>query len=266
MADHGLPGHGAAHPGGERVPGLAGLRHRQAQGEAGERGHRARHVDGHEVRDGEVGGELLHRGDHLVPHDRVLRAVVLELLAQLAGGVQRVVLDDDGAEPEHGVERDDVLGAVRQHDGDRIPRLDPERRKAGGRAIDRLLQVAVRRRAAEELQGRRVRVVVCRRLDDVDEGSGDLREVLRHPLGVAGGPGTGRNERRHVLSLCRVADRTGTPPRVAPTAPPGDAVIAVAARFRTAFARARSGRSRRRPARRRSPRRWAPGSAARRCR
>ena len=39
---------------------------------------------------------------------------------QLARGVDRVDVDDDGAEPQDGERGDDVLRAVRQHDADAI--------------------------------------------------------------------------------------------------------------------------------------------------
>ena len=114
-------------------------------------------------------GNSCTTADDLVPHDRVLRAVVLELLAQLARRVERVVLDDDRAEPQHRVERDDVLRAVRQHDRDGIPCLDAECFQPGGRTLDRGLQIAVRggarrrtaARARPDSRGRRPRR--CRR-------------------------------------------------------------------------------------------------------
>ena len=138
----------------------------------------------------------------LRPDDRVLRAVVLELLAQLARRVERVVLDDDGAEPQDRVERDDVLRAVRQHDRDRVARpARPDRADRRPRGRSRRCSSRYDVVAAEELQGGRVRVVAGGRLDDVDERSGDGLEVVRHPLGVAGDPGARRLVRRHALSL-----------------------------------------------------------------
>ena len=38
--------------------------------------------------------------------------------------VERVVLDGDGAQTQDRVERDDVLGTVREHDGDGIAGTD----------------------------------------------------------------------------------------------------------------------------------------------
>src|SRR5690606_39681776 len=107
-------------------------------------------------RDREAGREALDRRGALAPPDRVLRAVVLELLAPLARRVERVVLDDDRAEAQHGVERDDVLRAVRQHERDGVPLAHALRPQARGRALDRLGELAVARDAAEELERGRV--------------------------------------------------------------------------------------------------------------
>ena len=77
--------------------------------------HGAGQVDRDDVLDAEVGRETPG------PRPRRLSqtigdrgAVVLELVAELAVGVQRVVFDDDGAQPQHRVEGHDVLRAVRQ--------------------------------------------------------------------------------------------------------------------------------------------------------
>ncbi len=67
-----------------------------------------------------------HRAGHLVPADRHPRAAVRELMGELVGRVERVVLDHHRAQPERGVERDHVLGTVRHHQRDAIPPLDSE--------------------------------------------------------------------------------------------------------------------------------------------
>ena len=95
--------------------------------------------------------------------------MVLELLAQLTRRVERVVLDDDGAESQHRVEGHDVLRAVRQHDGHRIAGADAEVPQPRRRAVDRCLQLCVCRLTPEELQRGGIGVVPRRRGDDVDE-------------------------------------------------------------------------------------------------
>ncbi len=192
-----LPGRRARDPLVQGRASFARLRDREGQRDARTERHRLRDVDGDEGRDGEVGGELLDRRDDLGPDDRVLRAVVLELLAQLARRVERIVLDDDGAEPQDRVEGDDVLRAVGQDDRDGIARRDAARLQTGRGALDLLVQLPVRRLAAEELQGGSIRILAGGCLDDVDERARHRLELRRHPLGVAGDPGARRVVRRH---------------------------------------------------------------------
>ena len=90
--------------------------------------------------------------DDLVPGDHDLRPVVLELVAQLARRVERVVLDDDRAEAQDRVERDDVLRAVRHDERDRVALAHPELAQALGGARDLVAQLGVGRLAAEELE------------------------------------------------------------------------------------------------------------------
>ena len=89
----------------------------------------------------------------------MLGAVVLELLAQLARRVERVVLDDDRAQTQDRVERDDVLRAVRQHDRNGVAGLDTEVAEPRGGPMDLLVQRAIGGRPAEELECRCLRVV-----------------------------------------------------------------------------------------------------------
>ena len=90
--------------------------------------------------------------DDLVPGDDDLRAVVLELVAQLARRVERVVLDDDRAEAQDRVERDDVLRAVRHHERDGVALAHAELAQPLGGARDLVAQLGVGRLAAEELE------------------------------------------------------------------------------------------------------------------
>ncbi len=137
---------------GQLRAGVARLRDRQAQRDPGAPRHRLGDVDADDALDLQVGREPVHGVVDLVPHDREARLVVLELVAQLAGGVERVVLDDDRPEPQHRVERDDVLRAVRQHDRDPVAMRHTEAAQALGGAVDLLAQVAVGRGGAEELE------------------------------------------------------------------------------------------------------------------
>ena len=131
-------------------------------------GSSRREIDRHDVALTDVLRKVGHHVVHLVPHDRDACAVVLELMAQLTRRVERVVLDHDRAESQHGVERHDVLGAVREHDRDSVPGRDAESAKTlrGTRDLDAELVIFGLR--AEELQshgravGRRRRCRTCR--------------------------------------------------------------------------------------------------------
>ena len=137
-------------------------------------------------------GVAAHRGDggvRPVQADADRRAAVLQLVAQLGLGVQRVVLHDDGAEAQRGVGGDDVLRAVRQHDRDAVALADAEVPERGGEPVDRVLELAVRHRRAEEGE-RRLRRERGRGVVE-QPGQRDDREVVvgRDALGVARQPG-----------------------------------------------------------------------------
>ena len=85
--------------------------------------------------------------------------VVLELLAQFARGVERVVLDHDCAKAKHRVERDDVLRAVGQHDRDGVAVRDTKLAQTASGTLDLGKKFGVARRATEELERRSIRVV-----------------------------------------------------------------------------------------------------------
>ena len=116
-----VPGAGAGELG---RAGLPGPGDRQSQGQPLRPGHRRRDVDGDDVLD--PGRARRRVAATLSQATATVAAVVAELVGHLGRRVERVVLDDDGAEPEHRVERDDVLGAVRQHDRHPVARADPE--------------------------------------------------------------------------------------------------------------------------------------------
>ena len=136
----------------------------------------------------DVAGELRDRVGDAVPDDRDARAVVLELVPQLGRRVERVVLDDDRAEPQHRVERDDVLRAVRQHERDAVAGAHAEPAQPLGRGGDLLAELAVARLGAEELERGAPSEAVDGVVDHVDEGLGRLVDLGRHPVGVVREP------------------------------------------------------------------------------
>ena len=84
---------------------------------AGSEGHGAGDIDGDDAGDTHRRGKTDDAGRDLVPDDGRCSTVILKLMQQLAVGVERVVLHHDSPDPEHGIEGDHVLGAVREHDG-----------------------------------------------------------------------------------------------------------------------------------------------------
>ena len=84
----------------------------------------------------------------------------LATFSEFARGVDRIDVDDDGAEAQDGERGDDVLRTVRQHDADAIALADAEPPSAVASRSRARLDLAERERRAEE--GRR------RRVGDVD--------------------------------------------------------------------------------------------------
>ena len=100
----------------------------------------------------DVGGEVPDGRRGFVPGDDNAGLVVLELVAEFPGRVQRVVFDDDGAEAQYRVEGDDVLRAVRQDQGNPVAGADAQAAQALGRPVDLLAEFGIAGAAAEELQ------------------------------------------------------------------------------------------------------------------
>ncbi len=119
--------------------------------------------------------------------------MVLEHVAQLARCVERVVFDDDRADAEHRIERDDVLGAVGEEDADAVTRLDSQAAEALCCAFDLFAQLAVGRLLAEELHGGGVARLPDGSFAHFDEGSRrhldlcrDVCLVVLHPRMLVG--------------------------------------------------------------------------------
>ena len=165
LLPRGVPGDGSAQLGAL----LLEAAHRQPQ-----RGpHVPRHglgdVDGDDVLHGDVAGQRAHGLHRLVPHDRDPGPVVLELMAQLGRRVERVVLDGDRPQAHDGVERDDVLRAVGQHEGHPVPAPHPEAAQPLGRPLDLGAQARVLPPRPEELEGGPLGVLGHGALEHVDQ-------------------------------------------------------------------------------------------------
>ncbi len=143
-------------PGGRGRHGRAGRAsrgQREPQRESLEPWQRPGEVDADQgLHRGPLGRPLDGRGRR-VPDDGHPGAVVGQLALQLLRRVQRVVLHHDGAEPEHGVEGDDVLRAVGQDQGHPVACLDTDSRERGRGALHLVVELRVGGGAAEEVEG-----------------------------------------------------------------------------------------------------------------
>ena len=152
VAEQCPPGDRSRRPAGERGALGPEARHRQIEGEPLDRRERAEQVDRHDVVNLDVRREGADCGHRLVPGDHNPRLVVFELVTKLAGGVERVVFDDDGAEAEDRVERHDVLRAVRQDDSHAVTGANTEAAKPLRSSIDLVAELGVGGTSTEEFQ------------------------------------------------------------------------------------------------------------------
>ena len=148
-------------------------------------------VDADDALDPQVGREVGDGVDGLVPDDREPRAVVLELVPQFTCRVERVVLDDDRAEAQRRVERDDVLRAVGQHDRHPVARGHPEPAQAFRSAVDARAELPIRHGRAEELQSGPGAVPRDGRGQHLRQGLGHLVDLGGDAVGVGRQPRAG---------------------------------------------------------------------------
>ena len=128
-----------------------------------------------------------------VPADDDAGAVIGELVGEFILGVERIVLDDDRPEPQHGVKDHDMLGAVRQDDRHPITARNAEILQGGRRNAHAPAKVRKSGLPTEEIKGNQiaerlddhVEHVGQRALRDGDVG-GDVRRVVGKP-GPLGG-------------------------------------------------------------------------------
>ena len=141
-----------------------------------------------DVLHGSAGPDLRHVVVDTVETDHHLGTAIGQLMAQLSLGVERVVFDDHGAEPQRGEESDDVLWAVGQHEGHAIALGHSQSGERRGESVDLPLEFLVRQLRSEEGQ----RDVVREGGGCVVEESrqGERRELVvgRDPDRVAGKP------------------------------------------------------------------------------
>ena len=165
--------------------------HRQPQGQTAGPRQASRQVDGKDSQIPHPGaiegaGGLDEACQGLLPGDDDASAVELDLLADLRGRGQRVVLGDDGADPPCGVGDDHVLGAVGQDDADDVAAPHPQAPQGLGGPGDLLRQPGVGGARPQEVDG-----------DAVGEAAGGVVEHARERLG------DGRNDPGHAGRVVR---------------------------------------------------------------
>ncbi len=116
------------------------------------------------------------------------RAAVGELVLQLRGRVERVVLDDHRTELEHGEEGDDGLRAVGQDQGHPVALAYAQVVQRAREPVDRRHEGLIRHRPAQKREGLAPREVVGRVVEQLGQGHvgdvhalGDTRRVPPHP-------------------------------------------------------------------------------------
>ena len=188
----------------------AGLGNRKPQQEALDQGKGRHEVHTDNRLHRGLAGDLLHDGHGLVPHDRDAGSVVGQLVLQLTRGVERVVLHDDRAEPQDGIEGHHVLRAVGQRERHPVPSLDTQPPKRLRRALHLLAQLGVGGRAAVEVQRHQRSESLHRVLEHVEQGLVRHIHGRRNPRSIAAQP---RSIGRHSH---RLPDRGGSPARPSP--------------------------------------------------
>ena len=164
----------------------AGSGHRQPQGQAAAQRkmtgqiHRV-HAQAPQARRLQ-GAHRRHKTlEGLLPGDDDAPAVDVELLAQLGGGRQRVVLGHDRPDAPGRVGHDHVLRTVGKNDPDDVPAPDPQAPQGlrGPRHLG--LQLGVGRRGAQEVQGHPVREVPGGVAQHARQGLAHRRDRGGHP-------------------------------------------------------------------------------------
>jgi hypothetical protein len=131
--------------------------------------------------------------------------VIGELVGQLVRGVQRIVLDGDRAEAQHGVERDHVLRAVRQDQRHPVAGAHPDRPQRLGGPGHLVAELGVGGGGTEEVERDPVRKPGHRAVQVRGQRLSRLGDVRRDPLRIGGQPGPvvrhaslpGRTDARH---------------------------------------------------------------------
>ena len=105
------------------------------------------------MRRSDVCGQTRNMPGNFIPHDSSLRAVVLKHMPQLGTGVKGVVFHDNSTQAQNRIEGNNMLRAVRQNQGDPIPRLHPGQAQPFGGAVDLTAEFGVGSGGPKEFEG-----------------------------------------------------------------------------------------------------------------
>ena len=105
------------------------------------------------MRRSDVCGQARNMPGNFIPHDGGLRAVVLKHVPQLGAGVKGVVFHDDRTQAQNRIEGNNMLRAVRQNQGDPIPRLHPSQTQPFSGTVDLTAKFGVGGGGPKEFEG-----------------------------------------------------------------------------------------------------------------
>ncbi|MNZ49966.1 hypothetical protein D3C78_677450 [compost metagenome] len=134
-----------------------------------ERRQHVAHARFDQVLDAGVGQHLLYQLAEQVDVDQRPRARVLELVAHLAGGVQRVGIDHHQPGPQRAEHGDRVLQDVRHLHGDAVARLEiGVALQIGGKGGGQAIQLGIAERHTQVAEGRAVGESLAGAFEDLD--------------------------------------------------------------------------------------------------
>ncbi len=179
LADGAVEGQNAVRDAPAQPPALFARRaHRQAEQKPRDVGKLAREVD-RQVGPCVDASVRRQAFQGLLPHDRDPRAVPVQLLAQLRGRCQRIVLGDRRPQRQAGVEGHDVLRAVGHDERDDVPGAHARAMERPGRLAGLMVELRVRYGPSEEVHGDPVRIVARRLGEEAVEGRRRLLDARR---------------------------------------------------------------------------------------
>ena len=146
-----------------------------------------------------VGQALLQHRAKVFNDDNGLGARILELVLQLARGVERVDVDHHKPRSQHRGHRNGVLQHVGQHDGDPVASHQPQGLQVGSQLLAALVQFRKAQALTQKAVRRALGIAPKALLHEIDERAVAARvDLCRHTLRVGTQPGATRH---HSMAL-----------------------------------------------------------------